>query len=45
MDEQQTNWTELLEKEWMPAEKNFIEAMRRNGHSDEETYGILESFG
>ena len=45
MDEQQTNWTELLEKEYMTTNKTCIEAMRKNGHSDEEIYRTIELVG
>lgn len=47
MDErkEEPNWTELLEKEYRDLYGPLIDAQRKDGHSDKETYLLLESFG
>ena len=45
MDEQKANWTELLEKEYMPRLKEDIEELRRRGLTDEEIYRTIELIG
>ena len=45
-EQQEPNWTELLEKEYRnDGYWQIVEIERKEGHSDKEIYQLLESFG
>ena len=46
-EQQEPNWTELLEKEYLSDNcyGPVVELQRKEGHSDKEIYQLLESFG
>lgn len=44
-EQTEPNWTELLERDYRDIYGNLIDIQRQDGHSDEETYKLLESFG
>lgn len=44
-EQQEPNWTELLEKEYLNAGYGqLVETQRKDGHSDKEIYQFLEAF-
>ena len=44
-EQQEPNWTELLEKEYLKrGYERLVEAERKSGYSDKEIYEFLEAY-